>query len=157
MNAKRPEDFFALLAAYAFGTARNQLSKRVVLVSVSVCFAVTLFDLGVRPFIFYVFEVRPSERFIYRWPPLPQLQRYQARVNFEGTTYGDLADISGRKDWRQERRIRFTTDEYGFRNDPADVAKDPLRNDRDEPEIPEELAPKLKGLGYVGGGAPSKP
>lgn len=107
-----------VFAAYAFGSARDRLSKQVVLVLLSVCFAVTLFDLAARPMFFYLFEVRPGERFIYRSPLLPQLQRYVAGVNFDGVTYGDLAAVSGRRDWREERRIKFVTDRYGFRNEP---------------------------------------
>ncbi|MDQ2854815.1 MAG: hypothetical protein M3R68_00680 [Acidobacteriota bacterium] len=107
-----------VIAAYAFGRARDRLTKRVVLVFLSVCFTVTIFDLAARPFLFYLLEVRPSERFIYRWQPLPQLQRYVASVNFNGMTYGDLAAVSGRREWREERRVRFVTDEYGFRNEP---------------------------------------
>ena len=113
---------FFLFAAYAFGRARNRLSKQVALVLLSVCFAVTLSDVAARPLLFYLFDVRPSERFIYRWEPLPQLQRYVAHVNFEGMTYGDLAAVSGRTDWRDERRIKFVTDEYGFRNEPPDAS-----------------------------------
>src|SRR5439155_18462531 len=117
-----------VFAAYAFGPARDRLSKQVVLVPLSVCFAVALFDLAARPLLFYLFEVRPAERFIHRWQLLPQLQRYVAGVNFEGVTYGDLAAVSGRRDWREERRIKFVTDEYGCRNEPlgAGVEARPL-------------------------------
>ena len=108
-------------AAYAFGPRRSQFSKKVLLVLLSACFAITLSDLAARPLLFYLLEVRPTERFIYRWPSVPQLQRYVAGVNFEGRTYGDLAAVSGRRDWREWRRIRFVTDEYGFRNEPLDA------------------------------------
>lgn len=112
------EVMLLIFAAYAVGPAGGRLSKQVLLVPLSVCFALTLFDLASRPLLPYLFEVRPSERFIQRWPPLPLLQRYTARVNFEGATYGDLAAVSGRGDWRERRQIRFVTDEYGFRNEP---------------------------------------
>lgn len=107
-----------VFAAYAFGPARSLRVKRVTLVLLSIYFAVSLFDLSARPLFFHLFEVRPGVQFIYRWPPLPRLQRYVADVNFEGVTYGDLADISGRRDWREERRVKFVTDAYGFRNEP---------------------------------------
>jgi hypothetical protein len=110
---------FFVFAAYAFGPARDRLSKQVALVLLSVCFGVTLSDMAARPLLSYLFEVRPAERFIYRWQPLPQLKRYVASVNFEGVTYGDLAAVSGRKSWREERRVKFLTDEYGFRNEPS--------------------------------------
>jgi hypothetical protein len=117
-----------LFAAYAFGWARGRLSKPVSVVLLSVCFGVTLFDLAARPLLLYASSVRPSERYIYRWPPLPLLQRYAAGVSFEGPTYGDLAAVSGRGDWRVWHPIRFVTDEYGFRNEPptAGAAARPL-------------------------------
>jgi hypothetical protein len=108
-----------VFTAYAFGRARGRLSKQIAVVLLSACFGVTLFDLAARPLLLYLSSVRPSERYIYRWPPLPLLQRYEAGVNFEGLTYGDLAAVSGRSDWREWHPIRFVTDEYGFRNEPA--------------------------------------
>lgn len=106
-----------VFAAYATGPRGGRLSKRVSLVLLSVCFAVTLFDLAARPLLLYLFGVRPADRYIHRWHELPLLQRYDPSVNFEGPTYGDLAAVSGRGDWREWRRIRFVTDEYGFRNE----------------------------------------
>ena len=75
----------------------------------SVCFGVTLSDLAARPLLLNLSSTRPARRYIYRWPPLPQLQRYAARVNFVGLTYGDLAEVSGRADWREWHRIKFVT------------------------------------------------
>ncbi|MCA1632120.1 MAG: hypothetical protein LC802_00020 [Acidobacteria bacterium] len=115
-----------VFAAYAFGPARPPYARQAALFLLSICFAVTLFDLAARPLLFYLFEVRPAERYIYRWPPLPRLQRYTAGVTFEGVTYGDLAAISGRRDWREERRVRFVTDAYGFRNEPS-LGSEPAR------------------------------
>jgi hypothetical protein len=110
---------FTVFAAYAFSHARNQLSKRIALVMLSVSFGVTLADVAARPLLSYLFEVRPAERFIYRWPMQRRLQRYVGDVSFEGVTYGDLAAVSGRTDWREERRMKFVTDGYGFRNEPG--------------------------------------
>lgn len=108
----------AIFAAYASGPARPRPVKRAALGLLSICFAVTLSDLCARPLLFWLFEVRPAERFIHRWPPLPLLQRYDAGVRFDGVTYGDLAAVSGRKSWREERRVKFVTDAHGFRNEP---------------------------------------
>ena len=105
-------------AVHAFSRPRRRLSKQVSLVLLSVCFGVTLFDLCARPVLLYLSSVRPAERYIYRWPRLPRLQRYTAGVNFLGLTYGDLAAVSGRRDWREWHHIRFVTDQYGFRNEP---------------------------------------
>lgn len=109
-----------VFAAYAFGRGRprRRLSKKVSIVLLSVCFGVTLSDLAARPLLLYLSSTRPARHYIYRWPPLPQLQRYAAGVNFVGLTYGDLAEVSGRADWREWHRIRFVTDVHGFRNEP---------------------------------------
>lgn len=108
-----------LFAAYAFCPGRSRRVQEVAVVLVAIGFAVTLSELLARPILFNAFDFRPADRFIYRWPPLPQLQRYVARVDFEGLTFGDLAAASGHREWREERRIRFVTDAYGFRNDPS--------------------------------------
>ena len=118
VHSSAPVEILLLaFAAYAFSSAYRQLLKKILLVLLSVCFAVTLFDLAARPLLVFFFEVRPSEHFIRRWAPLPQLQRYEAGVNFVGETYGDLAAVSGQRDWREWRQVRFVTDEYGFRNE----------------------------------------
>lgn len=109
----------SVFAAYIFGPGRDRRPKQVALALLSVCFSLTLSDVAARPLLSYLFEVRPAERFIYRWQPLPQLQRYVARVNSDGVTYGDLAAVSRRTDWREERRMKFVTDDYGFRNEPG--------------------------------------
>jgi hypothetical protein len=113
------EGALTVFVAYAFGHARSPRLKQVTLIPLSTCFAVTLFDLSARPLLFQLFEVRPTERFIHRWPPLPLLQRYAPGVTYEGMTYGDLAAVSGRRDWREERLVKFVTDAYGFRNEPS--------------------------------------
>jgi hypothetical protein len=48
--------------------------------------------------------------------------RYVANVDFEGVTFGDIAAMSPRKDLREERRVRFVTDNDGFRNNSANWA-----------------------------------
>lgn len=117
-----------IFAADAFRPARSLRSKRAALVLLSLCFAVTLSDLCLRPLFFRLFEVRPTERLLRAWPPLPLLQRYTANVSSEWDTYGDLAAASGRKDWREMRRVEFVTDAHGFRNEPrgAGVEARPL-------------------------------
>ena len=111
-------------AVYAFTWSHERRSKQISLALLSICFGVTLADLLARPVFLYLSEVRPAERYIYRWPPLPLLQRYTARVNFEGLTYGDLAAASTKPEWREWHRIRFVTDEYGFRNEPSPLGFD---------------------------------
>ncbi len=112
----------AAFAAYAFVRGRGRAARRVSVVLLSACFGVTLFDLGARPVLLYLSGARPSERYIQRWPPLPSLQRYAAGVEFDGETYGDLSAVSGRANWREWHRVRFLTDEHGFRNEPLTAA-----------------------------------
>ena len=106
-----------VFAFHAFSRPRRLLSKQTSIVLLATCLGVTLADLAARPLLLYLSSTRPADRYIYRWPPLPQLQRYTAGVNFEGLTYGDLAAVSGRRDWREWHEIRFVTDEHGFRNE----------------------------------------
>jgi hypothetical protein len=40
-------------------------------------------------------------------------------VRFEGELYGDLAAMSGRREWREYRPTLFVTDEHGLRNEPT--------------------------------------
>jgi len=107
------------LTVYAFTCASSRRFKQVGLLLLSICLGVTLTDLIARPIFLHLSSARPAERYIYRWPPLPLLQRYIARVNFDGSTYGDLASASTRPEWREWHQIRFVTDEYGFRNEPS--------------------------------------
>jgi hypothetical protein len=106
-------------AVYAFSFAPSRRPARAALALLAACFAVTLFDLAARPLVFYLYERDwPAARFVQRWPALPLLPRYVPDLNFDGVTFGDLAARSWRRDWREERRIRFVTDAHGFRNEP---------------------------------------
>ncbi len=113
---------FLVFAVWATGFRRSPRSLQVTLGLVSLCCTITVFDLAARPFL--LSKLRPANRFIRIWPELPQLHRYQPSVNFVGNTYGDLADVSGRSDWREWRRVKFVTDEAGFRNEPRSPGLD---------------------------------
>jgi hypothetical protein len=47
---------------------------------------------------------------------MPTLSRYQPCAAFDATTYGDLAAMSGRMDYRQYRHLRFRSDPFGYPN-----------------------------------------
>jgi lysophospholipase L1-like esterase len=116
----------AALAAWLPGsTARcARPLGRVVLVIAVMAVTATGFDLLARPLAAPLLYYRPHDRYVNRWPRLPLLSRYRPNVVFEGPTYGDLAAMSGDRDAREVRTIRFQTDAYGFRNvesDPADI------------------------------------
>ena len=62
---------------------------------------------------------RPSERFIERWAPMPKLARFRPNVRFSGSSSGDIAAISGRRNASHLHTITFDTDRLGFRNEPS--------------------------------------
>jgi hypothetical protein len=114
-------------SVYAFTFAPSRSRRSAAAVLLSVCFAVALFDLAARPVVYYLYERDwPAARFVRRWPEQPLLPRYLPGLNFDGVTFGDLAVRAWRKDWREPRRVRFSTDAYGFRDAPRDAgAGDP--------------------------------
>src|SRR5262245_56701613 len=107
---------------WAVKPGRSRLVRHVALILLAACFTLTLAELIARPLLYYRFDYRPSNRYLYRWPPLPLLQRYVAGVDGEETVYGDTATASGRREWREHRRIRWVTDAHGFRNEPSATA-----------------------------------
>jgi len=108
-----------LLAAWAAIGKPAGRGRRALAVVVAFGFSLSLADLAgrrlLRPFLYR----SPLQIFARVWPPIPVLNRYAANVNYEGETYGDLADRSARKEFRVGRRVTFRTDGHGFRNDPA--------------------------------------
>ena len=108
--------FFSI---YSLSFAQSQLFKRIVLVILSIFLTLTVCDLAARPLLPYIIESRPIERQVHAWPPQPHLVRYDPSFSFDGVTYGDLAEMSRRKDLREERHLRFVTDRFGFRNEPS--------------------------------------
>jgi hypothetical protein len=111
-----------VFTTYALRSPRSRWIMRLALVLAAASFTLTVAELIARPVLFYRFDFRPANRYLYRWPPLPLLQRYAASVNVEGIVYGDMAALSGRREWREPRRVRFVTDAYGFRNEPSVTA-----------------------------------
>jgi hypothetical protein len=118
----------ACFTLYAVAPVRPKVwSKKLALVALSICFAVTGFDLITRALVLYVFEDRPKVLFAHRLAALPELYRLPPNVRYHGATCGDLAATATRKEWRTYRAVTFTTDAAGFRNDPADTdATQPL-------------------------------
>ncbi|HXI26669.1 MAG TPA: hypothetical protein VNG71_22650 [Pyrinomonadaceae bacterium] len=108
-----------VFSIYSFSFTQSQRCKRIALVVLSIFIAVTVGDLAARPLIPYIIESRPIERRVHAWAPQPHLVRYDPGTTFDGVTYGDLAEMSRRKDLREERRLRFVTDRFGFRNEPS--------------------------------------
>ncbi|HEX7314488.1 MAG TPA: hypothetical protein VF297_11225 [Pyrinomonadaceae bacterium] len=109
-----------LLNLYAFSPLNQSvLPRRISLVVLSACLAATAFDLGARAVFSYFLDETPKELVVRAWPPLPLLNRFPSGVRFEGEVYGDLAGMSGHREWREYRPTLFVTDERGLRNEPS--------------------------------------
>src|SRR6266550_3874538 len=109
-----------VFCCYALGSANsNSRSKQTALVLLAVSFAITLADSVSRPLLSAVAKQRPQEIAAHALPKLPLVYRFRSNVDFRGATFGDLADLSTRKDWREEREMTFRTDGYGLRNNPS--------------------------------------
>ncbi len=96
----------------------REYALRSVLVLVSLCVAVTLCDLLLRPLIGDRLHYSPMNLHQRRLPALPMLGRWDAGVTFSGEAYGDLAAMAGVPAFREPRIVEFRTDAKGFRNDP---------------------------------------
>lgn len=64
-----------------------------------------------------VFSYRPEELFLNHWPPMPALGRFRPDAYFDAVTYGELAAMSGRLEYREYRHLRFRSDHFGFPNE----------------------------------------
>lgn len=84
------------------------------------CLTLTIAEVVLRPLLREGLYYRPHEMFICPWPRMPMISRYAPNVHYEGRSYGDLAAIAGLMQYRQERRTRFVTDRFGFRNEQSD-------------------------------------
>lgn len=91
---------------------------RSVLVLVSLCVALTLCDLLLRPLIGDRLHYSPMNLHQRRLPALPMLGRWDPGVDFSGEVYGDLAAMTGMQAFREPRLVEFQTDAKGFRNGP---------------------------------------
>jgi hypothetical protein len=106
-----------LFSLLTFGGALTfSHGSKLCLAIVSVCLTVTIADLILRPVATQLHSYRPQEVFLEERPEVPLVFRYAKNVNYEGRSYGDLSAISGHKEWREYRDIKFVTDGFGFRN-----------------------------------------
>lgn len=105
-----PVGLFLLLPAWA------RLENLLVALT-AVCLAVSGLDLALRPVMERRLSYTPLNVSAHKLPRLPILGRWDARLDLEDELYGDLAAIAGDPAVREPRRIRFATDEAGFRNE----------------------------------------
>ena len=80
-------------------------------------------DLIARPLLRDKLYYRPEGVYKHRWPEMPALARYDAKIRYSGINYGDLAAVSGLREARDPRPVEFITDDYGFRNATYDTTK----------------------------------
>lgn len=104
------------LSIYAFHNP-GVVIKRIALAAVSICIAITIADVMARPLLSTV-EERPTTVFAHPLPDLLKVYRFNKSLDFRGSTFGDLAALSGKKEWREQRELVFQTDYFGFRNRP---------------------------------------
>lgn len=81
------------------------------------CLAASTLDLLLRPVMERRLSYTPLNVSAHKLPRLPILGRWDACLDLEDELYGDLAAIAGDPAVREPRRIRFVTDEAGFRNE----------------------------------------
>jgi hypothetical protein len=106
----------AALAACAFFLGRARAFKLAVVLA-SVALTLTAADLGLR--------LTPYAP--YRWdeplPRMPLVRRYRRDFVGERRRSGEMARLSGVKEWAEERTVRVVTDAEGFRNGPRDESR----------------------------------
>lgn len=107
------------LSLWCLASTRSQTALKMVFSVTAVLALLIPIDLLLRPLVDDKSFYREHERFAKRHDRYPDVLRYAPGVDFTGPAYGDLAALSGRVSLREPRRIRFRTDSYGFRNDPA--------------------------------------
>jgi hypothetical protein len=82
-------------------------------------------DLMLRPAFGQRLHYTPSNVSSHKLPELPIVARWDANVQMDAESYGDLAALAGDPTLQERRRIVFRTDAFGFRNlssdDPADI------------------------------------
>jgi len=110
-----------LLAAYLlFSRLRRDFFERSLLMLASTFFCLAVVDSAIRPVLRDRLYYRPDDRFLEKWSRCRELHRYMPSVSYEGRTFGDFAAVHGEISLREYRRVAFTTDAFGFRNDPVD-------------------------------------
>ncbi len=106
-----PVGLFLLLPT---GTARLD---NLLVVLMAACLTVSGLDLVLRPVMERRLSYTPLNVSAHKLPRLPILGRWDAGLDLEDELYGDLAAVAGDPALREPRRIRFVTDEAGFRNE----------------------------------------
>lgn len=81
------------------------------------CVTGTALDLALRPVMDRRLSYTPMNISSHKLPRLPMVGRWDANLDLEDELYGDMAAMLGEPGLREPRRIRFRTDEAGFRND----------------------------------------
>ncbi len=107
----------APVAWFLVASRTRDRAERVLLLLVSLCLAVTVCDVILRPIIGSRLHYSPMNLHQRRLPALPMVGRWDAMVDFSGSVYGDLAAMAGDPTFREPRRVEFRTDALGFRND----------------------------------------
>jgi hypothetical protein len=91
----------------------------VLLIAMATALAGTAADSLARLLPLSMLYYRPDEMFLQRLPEMPRVSRFVPGAAYDGESYGDLTELSGDARHREYRRLRFTSDGFGFRNEPG--------------------------------------
>lgn len=92
------------------------LAKKIFILINAVFVSFSVLEILLRLFISHPFLYRPHEIFGRIVSVRPTIVRYRPNIYYEGENYGDLAAMLSGNKYRQWRKIRFITDNYGFVN-----------------------------------------
>lgn len=112
------------LSLVAQGALARFLPNVLILIT-AISLTLTALDVILRPTLGRRLHYTPTNFSPHRYPDLPIIARWDANLNLDMVSYGDLAAMIGDPGLQERRRIAFQTDEFGFRNrprnEPADV------------------------------------
>ncbi len=101
---------------YALGSGAGARRLGPCVAAIALSLSMLAVDLGLRAFGGGLLFSGANARFVRPRSDWFDLEHYQRMVRFETVSHGDLIDISGLREHRVQRPIRFETDEYGYRN-----------------------------------------
>ncbi len=96
--------------------AARRLASGLLCSLVSILFSLSVSDLALRYFFNDGFSYRPDDQLIEYSPIWQGAYRYKPNQIVEKMSWGDLANFSCEENNREYRKVKFITDEHGFRN-----------------------------------------
>jgi len=110
--------FIVVMIALGIKPPLASRAQSVMIAIVTVTLTVAVIDLIGRSALADTLNVRPENRIIVRWTRLPSIPRLMPNIEYDRVVSGDLSNYALSPEDHDPRRVRFITDEYGFRNTP---------------------------------------